>query len=130
MVLVLHVFDSCGSRVGAINHWKASAMLHLLPKLHSLPKLPAPDVEPAPPTVRSTRPASAPVLITEQEVLFKTAAAVSVPPAPTHRHWPGAALLTAIGHIHLRLPEPRAVYPRRQDSYFEAGRMSRLMEHL
>ncbi len=105
-------------------------MLHLLPKLHSLPKPPAPDVEPAPSAVSSTQHGPAPVLITEQEVLFKTAAAVSVPPATTHHHWPGAALITAIGHIHIRLPEPRPIYPRRETDYFEAGRMSRLMEHL
>ncbi len=112
------------------NHRKASAMLHLLPKLHSLPKPPAPDVEPAPSAVSSKRHASAPVLITEQEVLFNTVAAVSVPPATTHRHRPGTALITAIGHIHIRLPEPRPTYSRREASYFEAGRMSRLMEHL
>ena len=105
-------------------------MLHLLPSFDSLPDPPAPDVEPAPSTVSSTRHASAPVLITEQEVLFKGAATVSVPPATTHRHWPGAAFITAIGHIHIGLPEPRPIYPRREASYFEAGRMSRLMEHL
>jgi hypothetical protein len=105
-------------------------MLHLLPKAHSLPKPPASDVEPAPSAVSSTPPASAPVLVTEQEVLFKSAAALSVPPEATHRHWPGAAVITAIGHIHIRLPEPRPIYPRREASYFEAGRMSRLMEHL
>ncbi len=105
-------------------------MLHLLPKSHSLPDPPAPDGEPTPSAVSSTRHASTPVLITEQEVLFKTAAAVSVTPATTHHHWPGAALMTAIGHIHIRLPEPRPIYSRREASYFEAARMSRLMEHL
>src|SRR6478735_2706789 len=101
-------------------------MLHLLPpKVHSLPKPVAADVELAPSAVSSALPASAPVLITEQEVLFKTAAALSVPPRTTHRHWPGAAVITAIGHIHIRLPEPRPIYPRREASYFEAGRMSR-----
>jgi hypothetical protein len=98
--------------------------------LHFLLKPPAPDVEPAPSAASSTRHASAPILVTEQEVLFKTAAAVSVPPAMTHRRWPGAAFITAIGHIHIRLPEPRGIYPRREASYFEAGRMSRLVEHL
>jgi hypothetical protein len=106
-------------------------MLHLLPpRLHSLPKPPAPDVEPAPSAVSSTPPASAPVLITEQEVVFKTAAALSVPRPKNYRHWPGAAFITAIGHIHIRLPEPRPIYPRCEASYFETGRMSRLMEHL
>lgn len=118
-------------------------MLHLLPKLHSLPDPPAPDVEPASAavsmrfdrlmhqtTVDSARDASTPVLISEQEVLFNTAVAASVSPATTRRHWSGAALITAIGHIHLRLPEPRPIYPRREASYFEGARMSRMMEHL
>ena len=54
----------------------------------------------------------------------------TAPPAVTHRHWPGAAFITAIGHIHIRLPEPRPSYPPHEASYFEAGEMSRLMEHL
>jgi hypothetical protein len=105
-------------------------MLHLRPKFHSLPDPLAPDVEPAPSAVSSTRHASAPVPIAEQQVLFKAAAAVPVPPAVTHRHWPGAAFITAIGHIHIRLPEPRPSYPPHEASYFEAGEMSRLVEHL
>jgi hypothetical protein len=68
--------------------------------------------------------------MTEQEVLFKTAAALSVPPATTHHHWPGTGFITAIGHIHIQLPEPRPIYPRREASYFDAARMSRMMEHL
>jgi hypothetical protein len=123
MVVVLHVFDSCGS-VGASNHRKASAMLHLLPKLHSLPDRPVPDVEPA------SRDASTPVLITEQDVLLDTAVAASVSPATTRHHWSGAAFATAIGHIHLGLPEPRPIYPGHEAGYFEGGRMSRMMEHL
>jgi len=105
-------------------------MLHLLPKLHSLPDPSAPDVEPAPSAVSATRHASAPVPIAKQQVLFKAAAAVPVPPAVTHRHWPGAAFITAIGHIRIRLPEPRPSYPPHEASYLEAGEMSRLMEHL
>lgn len=103
-------------------------MSHLLPKLHSLPDPPAPDVGAASSAVSSTRHASAPVVITEQEVLSETAAAVPISPATTHRHWPGAALITAVGHIHLRLPEPRPIYPRREASYFDTARMSRMME--
>jgi hypothetical protein len=83
---------------------------------HLLPNPPAPDVEPAPPAVSSTP--------------FKAAAAASVPPEVTHHHWPVPAFITAIGHIHLRLPEPRPSYPPHEASYFEAGEMSRLMEHL
>jgi hypothetical protein len=105
-------------------------MLHLLPKSHSLPDPPAQDVEPAPSAVNSTRHAAAPVLIAEQQVSFKDAAAVPVPPAVTHHHWPGAAFITAIGHIHIGLPEPRPSYPPHEASYLEAGEMSRLMEHL
>jgi hypothetical protein len=75
-------------------------MLHLLPKLHSLPDPAAPNVKAAPSAV-------------------------------THRHWAGAAaFITAVGHIHIRLPEPRSSYPPHEASYFEAGEMSRLMEHL
>lgn len=51
-------------------------------------------------------------------------------PAQTHYHWPGAALITAFGHIHIRLPEPRPSYPPHEASFFEAELMSRLMEHL
>ena len=99
-------------------------MLHLLPKSHSLPDRPVPDVEPASAAV------SPPVLISEQEVLFNTAVAASVSPATTRHHWSGAAVATAIGHIHLRLPEPRPMYPGHEAGYFEGGRMSRMMEHL
>jgi hypothetical protein len=81
-------------------------------------------------TVDSAPDASTPVLISEQEVLFNTAVAAWVSPATTRRHWSGAAVITPIGHIHLRLPEPRPVYPRREAGYFEGGRMSRMMEHL
>ena len=105
-------------------------MLHLLPKFHSLSDPPAPDVEPAPSAVSSTRRASAPVPITKPQVLFKAAAAVPVPPAVTHRHWPGAAFIATIVHIHIGLPEPRPSYPPRGGSYFEAAEMDRLMEHL
>jgi hypothetical protein len=98
--------------------------------LHLLPKPPAPDVEPAPSAVSSTRHASAPVLSTEQDVLFKTAAAASVPSGTTHRHWPGAALIAAIRHIRIRLPEPQPINPRHEASYFDSARMSRMMEHL
>jgi hypothetical protein len=80
---------------------------------------------------------SAPVLISEQEVVFTTAAAVFttaaaalVPPATTHRHFPGTRLFAAIRHIHIALPEPRPIYPRLEASYFESPRMSRLMDHL
>ncbi len=59
-----------------------------------------------------------------------------VPDAPsrlsavTHHHWPGAAFISAIGHIHIALPEPRPSYPLHEASYLEVGEMYRLMEHL
>ena len=98
--------------------------------LHLLRKPAAPDVELVAPAMISTREAREQVLITQQEVLFKTAAALSVPPAMMHRYRAAAAVITSIRHIHLRLPEPRPICPRHEPSYFDAARMSRLMEHL
>ncbi|OMB97424.1 hypothetical protein A5732_07210 [Mycobacterium colombiense] len=98
--------------------------------LHLLRKPAAPEFAPATAAVAPTPQGPAPVLVTEQEVLFKSAAAFSVPPEIAHRHWTGATLLTSIRHIHLRLPEPHVVYPRREASYLEGPRMSRMMEHL
>jgi hypothetical protein len=71
-----------------------------------------------------------PVLISEQEVVFSTAAAAFVPLATTRHHWRVTTLIAAIGRIHIALPEPRPCYPRRGASYFEGGRMSREMDHL
>ena len=122
-------------------------MLHLLPKLHSLPDRPVPDVEPASAaasmrinrlgthktTVDSPRDASTPVLISEQEVIFNTAAARSIaPPAAIHHHWPGTRLTAAIRHFHIGLPEPRPIYPHvfPRASYFDTARMSREMDRL
>jgi hypothetical protein len=87
------------------------------------------DVGVAPSAVGHTRCCPTTVLVTEQEVAFSTAAAISVPPATTRRRWPGPTLTAAIGRI-LTLPEPRLRYPRRDPSYFETARMSRAMEHL
>jgi hypothetical protein len=82
------------------------------------------------------RPRSAPrnvsptqVLVTEQEVAFATAAAISIPPAATRRRL-GSRLIVAIGRIHIGLPEPAPHYPRRERNYFEAARMSRELDHL
>ena len=88
------------------------------------------DVETALSANESTRSTATPALVAEQEVLFGPAAAILVPPATTHRHWPGTRLIAAIGHIHIRLPEPRPIYPRRQSNYFEDARLSRQMDHL
>lgn len=95
---------------------------------HLVPKHTASQVGPAPFAVGS-RQDTKPVLITEQEVRFNTAAAL-VRPDTTHRRWSGRTLIAAIGHIHIGLPEPRPCYPRREPNYYEAARMSRHMEHL
>lgn len=83
--------------------------------LHLLHKRPPGDVE----MVASAVPAP-PIVIT----------AVPAPAAPPHGHlhWPDAAHLAAMGHIHL--PQPRPTYPRREGGYFETSRLSRAMEHL
>jgi hypothetical protein len=98
--------------------------------LHLLSRSTVPDVGSAPSEGGTERHASTPVLITEQEVVFSTAAATLLPPATVHRRWRGTTLTAAIGHIHIRLPEPRPIYPRHEATYFEGARMSRLMEHL
>lgn len=41
-----------------------------------------------------------------------------------------AIFVTAIGHIHIGLPEPRPDYPLHEADYLEAAEMSRLMERL
>jgi hypothetical protein len=99
-------------------------MSHLLPGSTATPGIGA-----APSAVGTTQRSPAPVLVTEQEVAFSTAAAISVPPATTRRR-PGARLIAAIGRIHITLPEPRPHYPRREPNYFGAARMSREMDHL
>jgi hypothetical protein len=98
--------------------------------LHLRSRATVPDLGSAPSEVGSERRATTPVLITEQEVVFSTAAATSLPPATAHRRWRGATLIAAIGHIPIRLPEPRPIYPGREGSYFEAARMSRQMGRL
>jgi hypothetical protein len=81
-----------------------------------------------PPTAAYARPKQAPVVITQQQIAFCTAAAVSVGSA--RRGWLHAALMARRGRIlsALELPGPR--YPRRVPAYFEAARMSREMDRL
>jgi hypothetical protein len=98
--------------------------------VHLLPKPAAPAVGPAFSPVSGTRHASTPALISEQEVVFSTAAAALLPPATTHRHWRVTRLIAAIGHVYIGLPEPRPLYPRREASHFERARMSRQMDQL
>jgi hypothetical protein len=89
-----------------------------------------PDVGSAPSAVDSTQYGPTRVLVTEQEVAFATAAAISVPPATTRHRRLGTTLIAAIGRIHIALAEPRPHYPRRDPDYFDAARMSREMDHL
>jgi hypothetical protein len=84
------------------------------------------DVGPKPSADSSTGHAPNPVFISTGEVIFNTAAAV--PAATIHHHSAVSALLGAISHIHVKLPEPHPIYQRA--NYFDAARMSRLMEHL
>jgi hypothetical protein len=102
-------------------------MLHLLPK-----SIATPDVGPASPAVGSTQRSPSPILITEQEVVFSTAAAIAVPPATTRRRWLEATLGAAIGRIRILTtpPEPRPHTPRREPDYLQAARMSREMHRL
>jgi hypothetical protein len=100
-------------------------MSHLLPASTATP-----DVGSASSAVGSTQHSPTRVLVTEQEVAFSTAAAISVPPAATRHRRLGTTLIAAIGRIHIALPEPRPHYLRRDPNYFEAARMSRAMDRL
>src|SRR5271169_4195388 len=93
-----------------------------------------PDVGSAPPS--APQPNSTLVLVTEQEVVFSTAAALSSPPATIRRRWLhptlsptlSPRLSAAIRRIVTPLPEPRPYYPRRESNYYEAARMAREMD--
>ena len=68
-----------------------------------------------------------PVLITENQVAFSTAAAAPV--GSTRRRWLGTTLMGGLGRILTALTQPRPpLYPRRELAYFEASRMSRAMD--
>jgi hypothetical protein len=97
-------------------------MSHLLPASTATP-----GVGSAPSAVDSTQHSPTRVLVSEQQVAFATAAAISVPPATTRHRRLGTTLIAAIGRIHIALPEPRPHNPRRERTYFEAARMSREM---
>jgi hypothetical protein len=90
----------------------------------------SPDVGSARPAAKSPQRTRTPVLVTEQEVVFGTGAALSVPPATTRRGWQSATLIAAIRRTLNPLPEPRPHYPRREPNYFEAARMFREMRRL
>jgi hypothetical protein len=84
------------------------------------------DTESGPPTTAGTPRKHAPVLITENQVAFATAAAAPV--GSTRRRRPDTTLMGRLGRIHIALTRPRQ--PRRQLAYFEAARMSRAMDRL
>jgi hypothetical protein len=89
-----------------------------------------PDVTPAQPSLEATQPTPPPVLITEQQVVFATAAAASLRPAPPHPRM-AARVFAAVRRPYCALPEPRPIYPSCGGAgYSETARMSREMDHL
>jgi hypothetical protein len=86
------------------------------------------DTESGPPTAACTLRKHAPVLITENQVAFSTAAAAPV--GSTRRRWMDATLMGGLGRILTALTQPRPHYPRRELANFEAARMSRAMDRL
>jgi hypothetical protein len=78
--------------------------------------------------------AEAPILITEQEVLFNTAAAVPLP-LPKKRRWPAVtgAVLAAVQGMFQRSTadgvEPHRHYPKRYE-FLERSCMGREMDRL
>jgi hypothetical protein len=56
--------------------------------------------------------------------------AAAVSQATAHHLWTGTKVSAAVHHIHLRVPEPGPVHPRREAAYLETARMSREMDHL
>lgn len=86
------------------------------------------DTESGPPTTAGTPRKHAPVLITENQVAFATAAAARV--RSTRRPWLYTTLMAGLGRILVALTQPRPHQPRRQLAYFEAARMSRAMDRL
>ena len=86
------------------------------------------DTKSARPTAACTLRKHAPVLITENQLAFSTAAAAPV--ASIRRRWLGTTLLGGLGRILTALTQPRPSYPHRELAYLEAGRMSRAMDRL
>ena len=98
-------------------------MSHVTPAPHA-----PSDTESGPPTAICALRKHAPILITENQVAFATAAAA---PAPTtRRRWLDTTLISRLGRILTALTRPRPLYPHRELAYFEAGRMSRAMDRL
>jgi hypothetical protein len=86
------------------------------------------DTESGPLTAACTLRKHVPVLISENQVAFSTAAARPV--ASTRRRWLDTTLVGGLRRILTALTQPRPRHPRRQLGYFEAPRMSRAMERL
>jgi hypothetical protein len=86
------------------------------------------DTESGPSTAASTLRKHAPVLITENQVAFATAAAAPV--RSTRRRWLDTTLMGGLGRILTALTQPRPHYPPCAPAYFETARMSRAMDRL
>jgi hypothetical protein len=80
------------------------------------------------PTAASAQRKHSPVLITEKQIAFSTAAAVSV--GSGRGGGLNTALLARIGRIVSALEQPRPHYPPRELACFETSRMSREMDRL
>ena len=77
------------------------------------------DTESVPLTAACTLRKHTPVLITENQVAFSTAAAAPVP--TTRRRWLDTTLLGGLGRILTALSRPRPHQPRRQARLFRGG---------
>lgn len=98
---------------------------------HAIPGSPAiADVAVAPPLDGFGKLTPATVLVTEQQVLFGTAAALVIPAAPTRRRVLTAALLGEIERVRIRLRRPPSPYPHREAAFIEVARMAREMNRL
>ena len=83
-------------------------------------------VQEAAPTSEKDETSAAPVLITEQEVLFGTRAAMLLRKAYNPHRWIDA-IRVAAGSLHL--PPPRQHFPT-DTGYLERSRMAREMDRL
>jgi hypothetical protein len=86
------------------------------------------DTDSGRPTTAGRPRKHAPVLITENQVAFATAAAGPV--RSTRRPWLYTTVTARLGRNLTALAQPRPLYPRRVPAYFEASRMSRAMDRL
>jgi hypothetical protein len=90
--------------------------------------LAASDTESGPPTTACAPRKHTPVLITERQVAFATAAAAPV--GSTRRRRLDSILMAGLSRVLTAPTRPRPLYPRRELAYFEAARMSRAMDRL